>query len=56
VLEVLLMNNPKIMLPAMVAGLLLAATVFAAPQEVGPTKVTSGTLNRADAYKLAMAE
>jgi hypothetical protein len=47
--------NRTIMLPVVVAGALVAAMVFAAPQGASTEAATAPTLDRAAAYQLAQA-
>lgn len=50
------MKNLSILVPAAMAGVLVAATVFAAPLSDAAKPVPAGTLDRAAAYTLAMGD
>ncbi len=50
------MKNLSILLPAAVAGVLVAAMVMAAPQPVGGKSASIPSLDRAAAYQLATAD
>jgi hypothetical protein len=50
------MKNLSIIVPAAIAGVLLAATVLAAPQTVTTKVKPAGTPDRAAAYALATAD
>lgn len=50
------MKNLSILVPAAMAGVLVAATVFAAPLSDAAKPVPAGAPDRAAAYKLAMGD
>jgi hypothetical protein len=52
----MIMKNLSILVPAAMAGVLVAATVFAAPLSPSAKPVPAGAPDRAAAYALATAE
>ncbi len=50
------MKNLSILVPAAMAGVLFAATVFASPLSDPANSVPAGAPDRAAAYKLAMGD
>ncbi len=50
------MKNLSLLVPAVMAGVLVAATVFAAPITPTAKLVPAGAPNRAAAYAMAIAE
>jgi hypothetical protein len=50
------MKNLSILVPAFIAGVLVTATVLAAPQPVQTKAASAGVMDRAAAYALAQAD
>jgi hypothetical protein len=51
-----IMKNLSILVPAAMAGVLVAATVLAAPMSVTAKPTPAQTLDRAEAYRIATAD